>query len=181
MSAGILSTVRTRRRLLASALTCTVLIVAYQAETTSARATSAEAKAAEISKAAGTANADSALAPGEFSFTTGLDREPQHIQGPVTCDTRDDTRRIKIGDPDTTGVEVGLSSDESTLRYVDLGNRGGVYLALFNDGSDVVDASTSPGTVRKTGNTYVVSGYASGNTADQNTTRLYFEISVACP
>jgi hypothetical protein len=158
------------------------LIVAYQTETTSARATSAEAKAAEISKAAGAANNDSTLAPGEFRFTTGRDREPQRIQGPVTCDIRDGIRRIKIGDPYSTGVEIGLSSHESSLRYVDLGNRGGVYFALFNDGTDVADpGDPTAGSVHKTGDTYVVSGYATGSTAAQNTARLYFEISVACP
>ncbi|MFN8072844.1 MAG: lipoprotein LpqH [Mycobacterium sp.] len=177
---------RTRGRLLASALTCTVLIAAYQIETTNARAVSTEGKAAAISKSAGAANtADDSptLAPGEFRFTTGLDREPQHIQGPVTCDTRDDTYRIKIGDPDANGVEIGLSLDESSLKYVDLGNRGGIYYALFNDGEDVINGgpAPAPGTVHKTGNTYVVSGYATGTTANQHSTGLYFEIAVACP
>ncbi len=187
MSAGILSTVRTRRLLLASGLTCTVLIAGYQTETTSARAISTEGKAAEISKAAGTANtADDTqtLSPGEFRFTTGLDREPQHIRGPVTCDTRDDTYRIRIGDPDANGVETGLSLDGSSLKYVDLGNRGGVYYALFNDGEDVIDASgpdQARGAVHKTGNTYVASGYATGTTASRHGTGLYFEIAVACP
>lgn len=186
--AGILFTVRIRRRLLASALTCAALIAAYQNETSSARAVPNEIKDAEISKSAATANGEQPLSPGEFRFTTGLDREPQHIFGSVTCDTRDGVHRIRIGDPYAGGLELGISPDESTLKYVDLGNRGGVYLALFNDGDEVFhDAdpqgrpSTPPGTVHKTGGTYFTSGYATGTTADQQSTGLYFEISVACP
>lgn len=163
---------RIRWGLLAPVLTGVVLLAAYQDTPTNARAVPA------INNAAAGA---SELQPGDFRFTTGLDRVPQHIRGPVTCDTRDDTFRITIGNPDAGGVEIGLSQDESTLKYADLGHRNGVYLALFNDGETVGDTSQALPSVRKIGNTYLASGYARGMTPSQHDARLYFEISAACP
>lgn len=169
---------RFRWGLLASALTCTVLLTAYENATSSARAVPSKLPGTESSGATALANE---LPPGHFRFTTGLARVPQHIQGPVTCDTRDDTYRIAIGDQEAGGVEIGLSWDESTLKYVDLGNRSGVNLAVINDGEAGRDASRTPPSVHKTGDTYLVSGYATGLTTSQQDTSLYFEISVACP
>jgi hypothetical protein len=166
---------RIRWGLLAPVLTGIVLLAAYQDTTTSARAVPDQAVLTK--SAAGVAE----LEPGNFRFTTGLDKVPQHIRGPVTCDTRDDTYRIAIGDPDAGGVEIGLSQDESILKYVDLGYRNGVYLALFNDEQTVGDQGQALPSVRKTGDTYVASGYARGMTPSQHDARVYFEISVACP
>lgn len=125
------------------------------------------------------------LKPGDFRFSTGVDKQPQHIHGPVTCDTRDDTYRIRIGDPDAGGLEIGLSLDGANLKYVDLGNRGGVYFALFNDSDDPLgdggDQRPAEGAVRRAGETYLVSGRATGMSANHHVTQLYFDISVACP
>lgn len=177
MTAGILHNMRFRWGLLASALTCTVLLTAYENATSSARAVPSQLPAAESSNATARANE---LPPGDFRFTTGLAKVPQHIEGPVTCDTRDDTYRIAIGDQEAGGVEIGLQ-EESSLKYVDLGNRSGVNLALINNGNTGDDPSGTPPSVHKTGDTYFVSGYATGLTASQQDTSLYFEISVACP
>ena len=175
---------RIRWGLVASVLTCTVLLTGYKTEATSAQALPIQVPDAELSRTTAVANdinAARTLAPGHFRFTTGLDKEPQHIQGPVTCDTGDDNYVISIGNPDAGGVEIGLSPDDSVLKYVDLGYRHGVNLMLVNDG--VVDSETGkiPPTVQKTGNTYFTSGYATGLTASQRATNRYFEISVACP
>lgn len=181
---GILRTMRIRWGLVAAVLTCTVLLTVYKDETTRAQALPSHLAGADFSDATVGAKEDSAartLAPGHFRFTTGLDQEPQHIQGPVTCDTRDDVYRIAIGDLNAGGVEIGLSQDESILKYADLGYRNGANLMLINDG----DADREPGKarpiLRKLGNTYFASGYATGLTASQRETDRYFEISVACP
>lgn len=169
--------------LFASAVTCAVLFAGYHTEATSARAVSDEMGVSDLSSAAGAANVPDAmrvLPPGKFRFTTGRDKEPQYIEGPVTCDTRDDTYRVTIGDPDARGVEIGLSPDESTLKYVDLGNRAGTYFAFYSDDSEG-DPGAARGSVRKTDDTYLVSGEATGTTAHQQVTRLHFDIAVACP
>lgn len=174
---------RVRWGLGAIVLTGTVLLTAYEAETTSARAVSGQPPDASFSDATVGAPEGIArtLAPGRFIFTTGLDKVPQHIQGPVACDTEADSFRIAIGDPDGGGVEIGLSTDESTLQYVDLGYRNGVNLMLRNDGETDRTPGQAPPTVRKTGNTYFASGYATGLTSTNRDTSRYFEIFVTCP
>lgn len=87
-----------------------------------------------------------------------------------------------IGDPDAGGLEVGLTLDESSLKYVDLGNRGGVYFAFFNDAlTEGGEPSAADGAVHKAGDTYFVSGRATGTSATQHLSTLQFDISVACP
>lgn len=175
---------RIRWGLVASVLTCTVLLTGYKSETTSAQAVPSQMPDAVFSDATAGAqdsNAARTLAPGRFRFTTGLDKVPQHIQGPVTCHTAEDDYVIAIGNPDAGGVEIGLSQDESILKYVDLGYRQGVSLMLVNDGDTDRVAGKALPTVHKTGNSYFVSGYATGLTASQHDVNRYFEISVACP
>lgn len=171
---------RIRWGLVASVLTCTVLLIGYKSEITSAQAVPSQ-EFSDTTAGATEGDAERTLAPGHFRFTAGLDKEPQHIQGPVTCDTRDDVYRIAIGDPDAGGVEIGLSQGESILKYAALGYRNGVHLMLINDGEIDREAGQTLPTVRKTGNTYFASGYATGLTASQRDTSRYFEISVACP
>lgn len=167
-----------------SVLTCSVLLTGYRYETSSAQAVPNQPPSAGFSgTTAGATEGDNAptLAPGHFRFTTGLDKIPQPIQGPVTCDTRDDVYRIAIGDPDAGGIEIGLTHHESFLKYVDLGNREGVNLMMINDGDGVREAGETPPAVHKAGDTYFASGYATGVTASQHDTDRYFEIAVACP
>ena len=174
---------RIRSGLVATVLTCSVLLTGYKAETTSAHAVPGQSPDEEFSEMLTGAKEGSAartLAPGHFRFTTGLDRAPQHIQGLVSCETRDDNRLIAIGDQDAGGVEIGLSEDESTLKYVDLGYRDGIFLMLVNDGEPPA-AGSAPPVLQKAGATYLVSGYARGLTATQHDVDRYFEISVACP
>jgi hypothetical protein len=166
--------------LVATTLTCGVLLTAYQYQTTSAQAVASQAPNATSSDPAAVAQ-EQTLAPGHFRFTTGLDKEPQYIQGSVVCDTKDGIHRIAIGDPDAGGVERGLSGDESILKYADLGYRNGVNLALVNDGETGSETGKALPAVHKTGNTYFASGYATGLTTGQRDTTRYFEISVACP
>lgn len=167
---------RVRSGVVAFALTCTVMLTAYETESTSAQALPVQPPDAEFSAAtAGT------LAPGQFRVTTGLDKEPQYVQGPVACDAGEDSFTIAIGDPDAGGVEIGLSPDESALQYVDLGYRNGVSLVLLNNGETDGETGQALPVVHKTANTYFVSGYAIGMTASHRDTSRYFEITVACP
>ena len=174
---------RIRWALVASVLTCTVLLTGYKSETTRAQAVPSlpEGEFSDTTAGAKGSNAAGTLSPGHFRFTIGRDKEPQHIQGPVTCDTRDDVYRIVIGDPDAGGVEIGLTQNESILKYAALGDRNGVNLMLINDGESDRETDRPPPTVHKTGNTYFASGYATGLTASHRDTTRFFEISVACP
>ncbi len=175
---------RVRWSLVAAVLACTVGLAAHENQTMRAQAVPGQVPDAEFSDATAAVKEDSAahtLEPGQFRFTTGLDKEPQHIQGPVVCGTRDGLYKIALGNPDAAGVEIGLTQDESTLKYVDLGYRNGVSLMLVNDGQPDRGSGQSPPVVYKTGNTYFVSGYATGLTSTQRETNRYFEISVACP
>ena len=174
---------RIRRGLVIAVLTCTVLLTGYKVDPTSALAVPGRLPddVSDGTPGAKRGSVAPALAPGEFRFTTGLDKVPQHIHGPVVCDTRDGIHRIVIGDPDAGGVEVGLSADESTLKYADLGYRNGVYLMLVNDGDSGRAAGKTAPAVRKAGMTYVASGYATGMTATQQNIDRYFEIAVTCP
>lgn len=168
---------RIRRGLVIAVLTCAVLLTGYKIDTTSALAGPSH----DVTAGANQDSARQTLAPGDFRFTMGLDKEPQHIQGPVVCDTRDDVHRIAIGDPNAGGVELGLSEDESALKYAYLGYRNGVYLMVVNDGDTDREVGETPPAVHKTGTTYFASGYATGLTATQRVIDRYFEISVACP
>jgi hypothetical protein len=171
---------RIRGGLVVAVLTCTVLLTGYKNETRTHPATNTDADFSDTTAAAA-GNAARTFAPGHFRFTTGLDKVPQHIQGPVTCDTKDDVHRIAIGDPAAGGVEIGLSQDESIVKYVDLGYREVVNLMLINDSNKDLEAGRTPPAIHKVGDTYFTSGYATGLTAGNQDTDRYFEIVVACP
>ena len=183
--AGILSTVRTRGRLLASALTCTVLIAATRSDDECAggidgRQGCGDLQISRRSKHGPTIRRP--LAPGGSASPPDWTGSLSTFRDPSRYDTRDDTYRIKIGDPDANGRGNRPLLDESSLKYVDLGNRGGIYYALFNDGEDVINGGPAPARHGpQDGNTYVVSGYATGTTANQPGTGLYFGVAVACP
>ena len=184
VTTGILRSMRVRWGLVAAVLTCTVLTAGYKGETTRAQALPSLGSEADVSVATAGAKDDGAgrmLAPGHFRFTTGLDKEPQHIHGHVTCDTRGDVYRIAIGDPSSGGVEIGVAQDASILKYADLGYRNGANLMLVNDGTADREPGEAPPTFRKWGDTYFASGYATGLTASQHEIDRYFEISVSCP
>jgi lipoprotein LpqH len=105
-----------------------------------------------------------------------VDGNPANVQGQVVCATNDGKFSIAVGDM-ATGIIVGLEPDASAVHNVGLGTVDGVVMS-FTEG---VPGNTA--TATKEGNTYKISGVASGsseaNPAEQITKP--FEITVTCP
>jgi Mycobacterium 19 kDa lipoprotein antigen len=105
-----------------------------------------------------------------------VDGKPLNVQGQVVCATNDGKYSIAVGDM-ATGIIVGLEPDASVVHNVGLGTVDGVVMS-FTEG---VPGNTA--TATKNGNTYNITGAASGvseaNPAEQITKP--FSITVTCP
>lgn len=105
-----------------------------------------------------------------------VDGKPLNVQGQVVCATNDGKYSIAVGDM-ATGIIVGLEPDASAVHNVGLGTVDGVVMS-FTEG---VPGNTA--TATKNGNTYNITGAASGvseaNPAEQITKP--FSITVTCP
>ncbi|AWV48371.1 lipoprotein [Mycobacterium leprae Kyoto-2] len=110
-------------------------------------------------------------AAGETKVTIG--GQPQKVSGPVVCSTTNGKFSIAIGDM-ITGVIVGLEPDASVVHNAGLGTIDGVVIA-FTEGVPSENANAT-----KNGNTYQITGTASGvdNTGQQ--IHKSFEIEVTC-
>ena len=113
----------------------------------------------------------------EGTSTVTIDGEDQDVQGTVVCSDVGGNTSIAIGDA-TTGIGVVLSSeDDPTVQSVALGNVNGVTLG-YQSGAGEGDAKA-----QKDGNTYKVSGTATGiDIANpMQPVNKPFEIEVSCP
>ena len=105
-----------------------------------------------------------------------IDGKPKDMQGQVVCTNAGGNLSIAVGEA-TTGIAVMMAPDASTVNSVGLGNVDGVTLGY---------QAMAPGasaTATKEGNTYKVTGTASGiDMANpmQPITKP-FEIEVTCP
>lgn len=118
-----------------------------------------------------------AAAAGAGTAKVMIDGQPKDVTGQIVCTTAMGNLSIAIGDT-ATGIAVMMSPDASKVTSVGLGNVNGVALA-YQDGMPG-DASA---TATKDGNTYTITGKASGmDMANpmQPTTKP-FEIAVTCP
>ncbi|KAA0109630.1 lipoprotein LpqH [Mycolicibacterium sp. P1-5] len=103
-----------------------------------------------------------------------VDGQAKQLDGPVVCATMDGKFSIAIGEV-ITGVIVGLEQDASKVRGVGLGEVNGVVLN-FTDG---VPGDTA--TATKDGNTYTVTGTASGSDSSGKQVSKPFEVVATCP
>jgi lipoprotein LpqH len=114
--------------------------------------------------------------PAPGPATVNVDGKPVNVSGPVVCATNDGKYSIAVGDM-ATGIIVGLEPDASVVHNAGLGTVDGVVLS-FTEG---VPGNTA--TATKDGNTYTITGTASGvteaNPAEQITKP--FDIKVTCP
>ena len=131
--------------------------------TTSTAGTTTSASAATTSAAAGGSGAK-----------VTIDGQPKQVDGPVVCSTNDGKFSIAIGEV-ITGVIVGLEQDASKVRNVGLGDVNGVVLN-FTDG---VPGDTA--TATKDGNTYTITGNASGSDSNGKQVSKPFEVVATCP
>jgi ipoprotein LpqH len=100
--------------------------------------------------------------------------KPLNVSGPVECSTTNGKFSIAIGEA-ITGVIIGLEPNASAVHNAGFGTVDGVVMS-FTEGVPGDNASAT-----KTGNTYKITGTASGvDNAGQQVHRP-FEVNVTCP
>jgi ipoprotein LpqH len=119
-----------------------------------------------------TPSAAPAAAPGETRVIIG--GATQNPGGPVVCGTNAGKFSIAVGDM-VTGIIVGLEQDGSAVHSAGLGTVDGVVLS-YTEG-----APGNSATATKTGNTYVITGTATGLDGAGKEVSKPFEVDVTCP
>jgi lipoprotein LpqH len=112
-------------------------------------------------------------APGGTRVT--IDGQDQQITGTVMCNAMGGTTNIAIGEGTTGITAVVGEGDAPNVTAVGLGNVNGVTLA--------VGGGAGEATAQKDGNTYKISGNATGIDMANPTSPVTkpFEIEVTCP
>lgn len=170
MKTAFLTTVATAAIVLAGSVGCLGKVGDSHQETRSTATTSNNAPAAVSPTPSPSAGA--APAPGAASIS--VDGQPTPLTGPVVCSTNEGKYSIAIGEA-IVGVIVGLEPDASVVHAVGLGDVNGVVLN-FTEG---VPGDTAAAT--KDGNTYTVTGAASGVDAAGKQVSKPFQIVATCP
>ncbi|MDR3661020.1 MAG: lipoprotein LpqH [Mycobacterium sp.] len=139
-------------------------------------ATSSGQSSPPSSTAVPSASASATGNPSSSQAEVTVDGVKQNLTGTATCTNLAGNFNIAIGQG-VSGVAVVLSQDATTVHSVGLGNISGVILG-FQQG-----ISGGQATVSKDGNTYTVSGTATGITAALPPAMVSksFEIKVTCP
>ena len=140
-------------------------------KSSSSSATS-EASSSSVSSSA-SESASATAAPGGTKVT--IDGQDQQVNGTVVCNAMGGTMNIAIGEG-TTGVTAVLGEgDAPNVTAVGLGNVNGVTLA--------VGAGAGDATAQKDGNTYKISGNATGidMANPMSPVTKPFAIEVTCP
>jgi len=124
------------------------------------------------SSATPSSTSTSAAAAGETKVT--VDGQPQNVSGPVVCATNNGKFSIAIGEA-ITGVIIGLEPNASAVHNAGFGTVDGVVMS-FTEGVPGDNASAT-----KTGNTYKITGTASGVDSAGQQVHKPFEVNVTCP
>ena len=167
------------KRELLVALGATTLVVGMAAcskDEKSSGTTSSSPASSSAAAPAGPATSSAApaspAAAGETKVIIG--GQPQPVSGAVVCETNQGKFSIAIGDM-MTGVIVGLEQDASAVRSAGLGTVDGVVLS-FTEGAPGNSAKAT-----KTGNSYQITGTATGvDNAGQQVSKT-FEVEATCP
>jgi ipoprotein LpqH len=133
---------------------------------------SSSATSSSASASSATASSSTPAAAGPAQVTVG--GQPQNVSGPVVCSTTDGKFSIAIGEV-ITGVIVGLEPDASVVHNAGLGTVDGVVMS-FTEG-----APNNNATATKNGNTYHISGNASGTDNAGQWVNKPFTVDVTCP
>jgi ipoprotein LpqH len=164
-----------KRELLISVATATIVAGMAGCSTGNNASGPSSSSATSSSAASGSSTAASSSTPaaaGSPQVTIG--GQPQNVGGPVVCSTTDGKFSIAIGDV-ITGVIIGLEPDGSVVHNAGLGTVDGVAMS-FTEGAPGNNASAT-----KNGNTYHISGNASGvDKAGQQVSKP-FTVDVTCP
>lgn len=141
------------------------------------------ALATALSGCAKADNASRTTSSGAIGSSTPAAAEPvrvtiggraQNVGGPVVCGTNNGKFSIAVGDM-ATGIIVGLEPDASVVHGAGLGTVDGVVMS-FTEGVPGESA-----TATKTGNSYTITGTASGTDNAGAPVHKPFEVSVTCP
>jgi ipoprotein LpqH len=100
--------------------------------------------------------------------------QPQNVSGPIVCATNNGKFSIAVGDM-MTGIIVGFEPDASAVHNAGLGTVDGVVMS-FTEGVPGENA-----TATKTGNSYKITGIASGTDNAGAQVHKPFEVNVTCP
>ncbi len=130
------------------------------------------AKADNASTATSSSATSTPAAAGPVRVTIG--GQPQNVSGPVVCGTNNGKFSIAVGDM-ATGIIVGLEPDASVVHGAGLGTVDGVVMS-FTEGVPGENAAAT-----KTGNTYKITGTASGTDNAGAQVHKPFEVNVTCP
>ncbi|MCV7199755.1 hypothetical protein BST12_10435 [Mycobacterium angelicum] len=133
---------------------------------------SSSTSASSAATSSAPASSSTPAASGETKVIVG--GQQQNVSGPVVCSTNEGRFSIAVGDM-LTGVIVGLEPDASAVHSAGLGTVDGVVLS-FTEGAPGNNA-----TATKTGNSYKISGTATGvDNAGQQVSKT-FEVDATCP
>jgi lipoprotein LpqH len=138
----------------------------------SSSATSSSATSSSATTSSATATSSAPAAAGPTQVTVG--DKPVNVSGPVVCSTTDGKFSIAIGEA-ITGVIVGLEPDGSVVHNAGFGTVDGVVMS-FTEGVPGNNA-----TATKNGNTYHITGNASGIDNAGKEVNKPFTVDVTCP
>jgi ipoprotein LpqH len=127
---------------------------------------------AASSSSSAPASSTTPAASGQPQVTIG--GQPQNVSGTVVCSMTNGKFSIAMGDL-VTGVIVGLEQDGSAVHNAGLGTVNGVVMS-FTEG-----APGNSATATKSGNTYKITGTASGVDNSGQQVSKDFTIDVTCP
>ncbi|KZS68329.1 hypothetical protein A4G26_08020 [Mycobacterium kansasii] len=133
---------------------------------------SATSSSAASSSTAAPTSSSTPAASGETKVIIG--GQPQNVSGPVVCSTNAGRFSIAVGDM-ATGIIVGLEPDGSVVHSAGLGTVDGVVMS-FTEGVPDENASAT-----KAGNSYHITGVASGVDNAGQQVHKPFEVDVTCP
>lgn len=140
------------------------------ASPSSSSATSTSATTSSTSAAA--SSSTPAAAPGETKVTVGGQVQP--VSGPVECSTNGGKFSIAVGDM-LTGIIIGLEPDGAVVHNAGLGTVNGRVMS-FTEG-----APDNNATATKNGNTYHITGNATGSDNSGQLVSQQFTVDVTCP
>ena len=168
MLRGLTDGVGSAARLIAGLVGCS----SKKSESTSGGDKASQAPSSAVSATAGSVTASA----GAGTATVSIDGQPKDVKGQIACTTAGGNLNIGIGDA-STGIAVVMSPDATKVTSVGLGNVNGAVLG-FQDGAGGASA-----TATKDGNTYKITGTATGVDMANPTQPLTepFEIEVTCP
>lgn len=153
------------------------IVVAGLVGCSSKKSDTGSEKASQAPSSAVSATAGSVTASaGSGTAKVTIDGKPKEIAGQIGCTTAAGNLNIGIGDA-STGIAVVMTPDGSDVTSVGLGNVDGVVMG-FQKGAGGANA-----TATKDGNTYKISGTASGVDMANPMAPMTkpFEIEVTCP